>query len=260
MKLEIYQIDAFANNVFQGNPAAVCPLESWLDDSILQAIASENNLSETAFFVRKNDAYEIRWFTPVKEVDLCGHATLASAFVIFDILGEDASNELSFNSRSGQLKVKRQASRISMDFPAQPGSPVAVSEQIRSLFDFSPLACLKSEDYIIVADCEQTVADAVANYELLKQLDLRGVIITAPSEKYDFVSRFFAPKYGILEDPVTGSSFTQLVPYWAERLQKTNFHAKQISKRGGEVYCQHMGQRVQISGAAVLYLSGVIEF
>jgi PhzF family phenazine biosynthesis protein len=258
MQLKIYQIDAFAQNVFQGNPAAVCPLEAWLDDALMQKIALENNLSETAFFVKEGEAFHIRWFTPTSEVDMCGHATLASAFVLFEILGyEDAA--IVFHSKSGALHVRREQQMFVMDFPAQQMLTCKIPQNIKEAFEIEQIACFKSMDYLLIFENEADVIKAAPNFEKLKNIDARGVIITAKSQEYDFVCRFFAPKYGIDEDPVTGSAFTQLVPYWSRVLNKDAFRAKQVSSRGGEVLCRLTGERVEIAGYGVKYLEGVIE-
>ena len=258
MELTIYQIDAFANNVFEGNPAAICPLEAWLPDELMQSIAAENNLSETAYFVKAANGYHIRWFTPSHEVDLCGHATLASAYVIFNML-EHKQNEILFESKSGLLSVTRNKDSLLMDFPSQPPVKCPIPEQILNAFNIQPIECLKSEDYIVVFEDEKSVLNAEPNLAILAELDLRGVAITSTAKKYDFITRFFAPNYGINEDPVTGSAFTQLIPYWAHKLNKNKLSAKQVSKRGGEVSCIYSGDRVQISGKAVKYLVGTIE-
>jgi len=258
MKLSLYQIDAFASNVFEGNPAAICPLDEWLPDDLMQAIAMENNLSETAFFVKNKTGYEIRWFTPTTEVDLCGHATLASTFVIFNILNEQR-NEIYFDSKSGALSVKKDNDLLVMNFPAQPivfcETPTAISEA----FAVKPGQCARREDYILIFDNEADVINAAPDMAQLSQLDLRGVAITAPATQYDFIVRFFAPKYGINEDPVTGSAYTQLAPYWADVLGKQQLHAKQVSQRGGEVACSVEGNRVVIAGKAVKYMEATIE-
>ena len=258
MELTLYQIDAFANKPFEGNPAAICPLNEWLSDELMQSIATENNLSETAYFVKKNKAYHIRWFTPAHEVNLCGHATLASAYVIFNILGNN-EKEISFESKSGLLTVKRNNNALEMDFPSQPPVICKTPQQILEAFDESPVECLQSEDYIVVFENEKTVLTANPNLSILSELDLRGVAITSKSNKYDFITRFFAPKYGINEDPVTGSAFTQLIPYWSNKLNKNNLNAKQVSNRGGEIECIYSGERVIISGKAVKYMVGTIE-
>lgn len=258
MNIPIYQIDAFAKNAFEGNPAAICPLDTWLPDELLLSIAEENNLSETAYFIKTNKGYHIRWFTPVAEVDLCGHATLAAAYVIFNELGYQ-ENSISFESKSGILKVEKDNDLLIMDFPSQPPTVCELPKEIQQAFDATPIKCLKSEDYILVFNTEDEILNAKPKLDLLKNIDLRGVIITAPSGDYDFVSRFFAPKYGINEDPVTGSAHTKLVPYWANQLKQTKFNAKQISKRGGELICELKGERVTIAGYATKFLQGSIE-
>jgi PhzF family phenazine biosynthesis protein len=258
VKLTLYQVDAFAAKPFEGNPAAVCPLSRWLSDSVMQQIAMENNLSETAFFVPVDAGFHIRWFTPVREVDLCGHATLASAHVLFNHLGYTAE-QISFESRSGNLTVRRQQETLELDFPAQPPVACQTPDAISRAFAQSPHECLAAEDYILVFDSEASVKEANPDLTLLSQLDLRGVAITAKSERCDFVSRFFAPKYGIDEDPVTGSAFTQLAPYWAKQLDKTQMSARQVSRRGGNVTCELVKDRVKISGEAVTYLIGTID-
>lgn len=258
MKLNIYQIDAFTKNIFEGNPAAVCPLGSWIEDSIMQKIANENNLSETAFFVKENNTFRIRWFTPFCEVDMCGHATLATAYVIFEIL-HYKENEIVFDSKSGILKVAKENGKFKMDFPLQKITKCEIPNKLQNVFDIHAIECYKSMDYILIFNNEEDILNVKPNLELLKQIDLRGVIITSKSEKYDFVSRFFVPKYGVEEDPVTGSAFTQLVPYWNKVLYKNKFIAKQVSQRGGEVFCELKNDRVYISGYARKYLEGVIE-
>lgn len=257
MKLKLYQLDAFANRPFEGNPAAVCPLEHWLDDAVMQNIASENNLSETAFFVKQGDVYDLRWFTPSSEVKLCGHATLASAYVIFNELGH-AGDTIRFNTRSGELGVSRKDNLLSLDFPSQPPQHCELPQPLIDAINITPLECLKHDDYILVFESERDIRHLVADYRLLSTLDLRGVCITAPGDTLDFVSRFFAPKYGIDEDPVTGSSFTQLTPYWASKLDKSCLQAKQISPRGGEVECELRGERVRISGRVMKYMDATI--
>jgi PhzF family phenazine biosynthesis protein len=258
MEITLYQIDAFASKLFEGNPAAVCPLDEWLPDETMQAIAAENNLSETAFFVPAGAAFQIRWFTPLCEVDLCGHATLATAYALFNILGYK-EDRIQFDSRSGMLVVIRDNDRLVMDFPAQPPVPCDIQEEIVEAFNLSPVECLKSEDLLVVFEREKDIESASPDFEMLKKLDSRGVIITAPSSRYDFVARFFAPRYGIPEDPVTGSAYTQLAPYWASRTGLTKFRAKQLSARGGELRCELLGDRVFIAGKAVKFLEGKIE-
>jgi len=258
MNIKIYQIDAFANQTFKGNPAAVCPLDSWLPDELMQSIAAENNLSETAFFVREGEEFFIRWFTPSAEVALCGHATLASAFVLFNIL-DFKGDRIDFNSKSGILPVSKSGERLVLDFPSQPPEPCDVPEEIIEAFGVAPRECLKAEDYVVIFQNAEQVQSASPDFEILRNLDSRGVIISAASEEYDFVARFFAPNLGILEDPVTGSAYTQLVPYWAKKTDKTVFHARQVSSRGGELFCELVGDRVKIAGSAVKYLEGSIE-
>jgi PhzF family phenazine biosynthesis protein len=258
MEISIYQIDAFASRLFEGNPAAVCPLDKWLPDEIMQAIAAENNLSETAFFTPRGDGFHIRWFTPVSEVDLCGHATLAAAYVLFNILSYK-KDRIEFDSRSGILAVAKDNGSLTMDFPSQPPVSCDIPMEIVRAFHASPVECLKSEDLIVVFERETDIESADPDFELLKKLDLRGVVITAESSRYDFVARFFAPKYGIPEDPVTGSAYTQLAPYWASRTGLKKFRVKQMSPRGGELTCEIAGDRVFISGKAIKYLEGKIR-
>ena len=257
MDLSIYQIDAFSSCVFEGNPAAVCPLDEWLPDETMQSIAEENNLSETAFFVPKDDGFHIRWFTPASEVDLCGHATLGSAYVLFNILGYK-NEAIQFDSKSGILVVTKQDDWLTLDFPKQPPVDCETPKERVEAFNKEPIECMMSEDIIAVFENEIDIESANPNFEQLKKLDSRGVIITAKSMRYDFVARFFAPKYGIPEDPVTGSAYTQLAPYWASKLGKQKFKAKQLSSRGGELYCEILGDRVLISGKATKYMEGKI--
>jgi len=258
MEISIYQIDAFASKLFEGNPAAVCPLDKWLPDKVMQSIAAENNLSETAFFTPRGDGFHIRWFTPVSEVDLCGHATLAAAYVLFKILGYK-KDRIEFNSKSGILAVTKDDGWLTMDFPAQPPVSCAIPKEIVTAFHIPPIECLRSEDYIAVFEREIDIELANPDLELLKKLDLRGVIITAKSTRYDFVARFFAPKYGIPEDPVTGSAYTQLTPYWAAKIGLKKFSVKQMSSRGGELTCEIVDDRVFISGKAIKFLEGRIK-
>ena len=258
MEISIYQIDAFASKLFEGNPAAVSPLDEWLPDEIMQSIAKENNLSETAFFVPKCHGFHIRWFTPASEVNLCGHATLAAAYVLFNILGYK-KDKIEFYSKSGMLSVTKNNERIVMDFPAQPPVPCDMPKEIVKAFDIAPIECLRSEDFIVVFDREIDIESVNPDFGQLTKLDLRGVIITAKSTRYDFVARFFAPKYGIPEDPVTGSAYTQLAPYWASKIGSKRFSVKQVSARGGELTCEVVDDRVLISGKAIKYMDGKIE-
>lgn len=259
MKIKQYQVDAFATRTFEGNPAAVCLLEAWLDDGLLQAIAEENNLSETAFFVPSEKGYKLRWFTPVKEVDLCGHATLAAAHVIFETLGY-AKQVITFETRSGDLFVERKGKRLEMDFPASPPTPRELPAILAEGLGQRPIEILAADDYMAVFDDEAAIRAITPNQALLSQLDLRGVIVTAPGLDVDFVSRFFAPKFGIPEDPVTGSAHCALAPYWANRLGKNILTAKQLSRRGGDLICEVKANRVTLSGYAVTFMEAEIVF
>jgi len=250
-------VDAFASRAFKGNPAAVCPLENWLDDGTLQAIAEENNLSETAFFMPSEKVFALRWFTPLKKVDLCGHATLATAHVIFDILRYPKQN-IFFETRSGELSVARKGVLLEMDFPSLPPEPCACPDILAEGLGFQPLEVLAADDYLAVFDSEAIVRAITPDHSLLRQLDLRGVIVTAPGSDVDFVSRFFAPKYGIPEDPVTGSAHCELAPYWAKKLDKNTLRAKQVSKRGGNIICEVNEDRVLLSGHAVTFMEADI--
>lgn len=258
MKIQIYQIDAFAESTFTGNPAAVCPLERWLKDSLLQSIAEENNLSETAFYVPQDDHYEIRWFTPNNEVDLCGHATLAAAHVLF-MLSEDAKTRVTFQSRSGLLHVIKEDPFLTLDFPSQVAVPCNIPEGMASALGVNPRVCFRAMDYMLVLDHEEEIVSIAPDFRRLKDFDLRGVIVTAKGNSSDFVSRFFAPKCGVDEDPVTGSAHCTLAPYWAERLGKFSLNARQLSKRTGILQCRVEGERVYISGRTVTYMHGTIQ-
>ena len=257
MKLTIYQVDAFAKEVFKGNPAAVCPLESWLDAELMQRIALENNLSETAFFVKKEDFYELRWFTPTFEIDLCGHATLASAFVIFEILDSD-EKVLKFQTKSGFLTVEKEGDLLMLDFQSRPPVACETPHGLIEAIGKVPKEILKSRDYFLVYETEQEVLDINPNFTELLKIPTHAVIVTAKGETSDFVSRFFAPEVGVFEDPVTGSAHCNLIPYWAEKLGKTELFARQVSARGGELFCALEGERVKIGGSATLYLKGEI--
>ena len=257
MKLKIYQVDAFADNLFSGNPAAVVPLNFWLSDNTMQLIAEENNLSETAFFVRTKKTYHIRWFTPNGEVKLCGHATLASAYVIFNFIEKTLEN-IEFSSLSGILNVKRDNNFIELDFPSQKFIKCQPKRDISDGLGKDPSILFKGEDYFAIFDRERDIEEIKPNFEILSNLDLRGVVISAKSQNYDFVSRAFYPKYGINEDPVTGSAHTMLIAYWSKILNKNHLKAKQVSKRGGILNCINIGDRVQISGKSKLYMIGDI--
>ncbi len=257
MKLTMYQVDAFAEQVFAGTPAAVCPLEAWLPDSRLQAIAEENNLSETAFFVPAAGGYALRWFTPVHEVNLCGHATLASAFVLYEHLGF-ARPEIRFHTRSGVLVVSREGDTFRMTFPASmPQACEAPAALVQGL-GRAPVATLSAFDYIAVYPSQEDVLAIEPDLAQLRLLDLRGVIVTAPGRSADFVSRFFAPKSGIAEDPVTGSAHCELAPYWGERLKLSVLRAQQLSQRGGALVCELQGGQVILIGKAVHYMTATI--
>tara|TARA_Y100000748_G_C15492444_1_gene486994 strand:- start:928 stop:1707 length:780 start_codon:yes stop_codon:yes gene_type:complete len=258
MKLILYQIDAFASKVFQGNPAAVIPLEYWLPEKTMQSIAQENNLSETAFFCQSGNFFDIRWFTPNGEVKLCGHATLASAYVIFNFLKIE-STQIYFKSLSGLLNVKKEGDLYILDFPSQKPEKCEMPRLLMEGLGQGSGVCFRNEDYLVVFDNEDQIDKITPDFNKLALLDLRGVIVTSPGKDYDFVSRAFFPKYGILEDPVTGSAHTKLIPYWSQKLNKSELKAKQISKRGGELFCEYKIDRVFISGYAKLYMVGEIQ-
>lgn len=260
MKIPCFQVDAFAGDVFRGNPAAVCLIESWLPDITLQNIAAENNLSETAFVVPRGDEFDLRWFTPAMEVDLCGHATLAAAFVLFsEFSGKGFSRDtVRFYSRSGVLTVSREGEILILDFPSRPAQPCHLPDALERGLGSRPAQVLKSRDYLAVFNSADAVRSLRPDFAGLKNLDCLGVIATAPGEDCDFVSRFFAPAAGVPEDPVTGSAHCSLIPYWAQRLGKDKLSARQISLRGGELFCELVGDRVRIGGKAVLYLRGEI--
>lgn len=258
MKLDLYQIDAFTSRLFGGNPAAVCPLENWLDDKTLQNIALENNLAETAFFVRNGNEYDIRWMTPVTEVNLCGHATLASSFVIFNFL-TPGIDKITFNSKSGKLTVIREGELINMNFPANRPHKVEPPRELLNIFHKEPLEVLFNQSFLVVFEDEETVRNMNPDSKLIEKLDSDGVIISARGNEVDFVSRYFAPQFGIVEDPATGYAHTLLTPYWSEKLKKEKLHAYQVSQRVGEFFCQNLGDRVMLGGKAVFYMKGDIE-
>lgn len=261
MKLNLYQIDAFTNTVFGGNPAAICILDEWLDSRLMQKIAQENNLAETAFIVQKNSTYELRWFTPETEVDLCGHATLAAAYVLFNYHGHPDNTIRFYSPRSGKLQVEKGFKGLmTLDFPTDETVSLRGITEINEAIGLTPLKTIKGKtDYLLIYNSQQEIEAIAPNFHLLDQLDCRGIIISAPGDKVDFVSRFFAPQCGIPEDPVTGSAHTTLTPYWSKTLGKTKMTAKQLSKRGGDLICEYLGERVKISGKAVPYLIGEIE-
>jgi len=258
MRIKQYQVDAFARRVFEGNPAAVCPLDTWLMDENLQAIAEENNLSETAFFVPTREGFHLRWFTPVAEVDLCGHATLASAHVIFEILGY-SKQEITFATRSGELFVERRGDLLAMNFPARPPMSCSPPSALIAGLGAEPIEVLAADDYIAVFESEAIVRSISPDLAKLRELNLRGVSVTARGQHYDFVSRFFAPKFGVPEDPVTGSAHCELAPYWSSKLGKSSLNARQVSKRGGDVLCQVSGSRVILAGGAVTFMEAEID-
>ena len=257
--LKMYQVDAFANEIFSGNPAAVCPLEEWLPDQVMQSIAMENNLSETAFFIRQQGKYLIRWFTPEIEIGLCGHATLAAAHILYSELGLQ-TNDFEFHTKNRDvLKIKREEEIIAMDFPSH--APKEANQDIDEISDalqLKPVSFLSGLYGLAVFENESQVLKLEPNLAAIKNLDHEGIIVTAPSTSVDFVSRFFGPKLGIPEDPVTGGAHCVLIPYWSERLNKKHMKAKQISKRGGELYCHQHEGRVTIGGKATTYLRGEI--
>lgn len=257
MNLPIYWVDAFTDRVFGGNPAAVMPLDSWPEDALLQKIANQNGLSETAYFVRTGPARaRLRWFTPSVEVDLCGHATLASAHVLFNDLGQTESPFV-FDSKSGLLSVARRGDMIELDFPARPAAPVETPDSLVRGLGLRPSETLRSSTMLMcVYPSEGDVRSLAPDFSSLSLVEPGRIIATAPGKDCDFVSRFFAPEVGIAEDPVTGSAHCTLAPYWAARLGKNFFHAKQISRRGGELWCELQGARVKIAGKSVSYLKG----
>lgn len=257
LRIRQYQVDAFTSRLFGGNPAAVCPLEAWLDDGLLQSIAAENNLSETAFFVKSDQGFHLRWFTPLAEVKLCGHATLAAAHVIFEHFGHTGP-DIAFETLSGTLTVKREAERLIMDYPSMPPAPCAAPAALLAGLGMQPSEVLASDDYVAVFDNEDTVRAIAPDFAELTKLDLRGVMVTAPGDKLDFVSRFFAPKFGIQEDPVTGSAHCTLIPYWSARLGKQRMQARQISRRIGDIECELKGPRVELAGQAITFMQAEI--
>jgi len=259
MNLPIYQVDAFTGTLFEGNPAAVCPLSSWLPNDLMQTIALENNLSETAFFVKEGDRYHIRWFTPEVEIALCGHATVATAHVMAQHLGIK-DQVVRFTCLSGEIAVKLEKKLYVLDFPSRQLEPSAPPKDLYESIGRIPFQLLRAnEDYLLVFENEEQIKTLEPNWSELVKVKARGIIVTAQGSESDFVSRFFAPAVGINEDPVTGSAHTALVPYWAKRLGKNKLFAKQLSKRGGLLYCEHKGERTEIGGEAVTYMQGSIS-
>jgi PhzF family phenazine biosynthesis protein len=259
MKQKIYQIDAFADKVFSGNPAAVCPLDKWLDDETMLKIAAENNLAETAFFVKKAGRFEIRWFTPTVEVDLCGHATLAAAFVLFNHENHAESTIEFYSPRSGTLSVTKNGKFLTLNFPSDNFEPVEFTDEMSSCFDLVPISTFKGKtDYLFVFKNEEEIINIKPAFHEISKLHCRGVIITAKGNDVDFVSRFFAPQVGVNEDPVTGSAHTTLTPYWSKELNKTEMTAIQLSERKGYLQTKYLNERVEITGEGKLYLIGEI--
>ncbi|MEI7880416.1 MAG: PhzF family phenazine biosynthesis protein [bacterium] len=259
MKIPYYQIDAFTEERFKGNPAGVCFLPRvWLPDEVMQKIAAENGVSETAFVIREGEGYGLRWFSPTMEVDLCGHATVATAQAIFFETGLDAES-ISFKTRSGVISVARVDDMMVLDFPARPPQRCEAPEGVEFAMGTMPQEIWRARDYMVVFETEADVKALQPDFEKLRDWDCLGVIATAPGDSVDFVSRFFAPRAGINEDPVTGSAHSTLIPYWSRRLKKKELHALQISARGGELFCQDHGDRVKIGGYAVTYLRGELD-
>ncbi|HEY0612938.1 MAG TPA: PhzF family phenazine biosynthesis protein [Chitinophaga sp.] len=260
MKQKIYQVDAFAEKVFTGNPAAVCPMTSWPDDQLMQNIATENNLAETAFYVKQENGYEIRWFTPAVEVDLCGHATLAAAYVLFNCEGYQGERIDFHSPRSGPLTVTKRGDLLTLNFPTDVFEPIALSDELLAGFNIKPLEAYKGKtDYMLVFETEQDIRSIQPRLSEIAKLKVRGVIITAKGDKTDFVSRFFAPAVAVDEDPVTGSAHTTLIPYWAKKLGKDELTAMQLSKRTGLLQCRYLGNRIEVGGYGQLYMQGEIN-
>jgi len=258
MIVPFYQVDAFTDRLFGGNPAGVCPLEQWLPDETMQKIAMENNVSETAFFIKTSNGFHIRWFTPKLEVSLCGHATLASAHVIFNYLGY-SGEIISFESKSGILNVTKEGDLLILDFPSNNPQRTSLSNDFVQALNITPIQCFRGkDDYLLLYKSQQEIEALNPDFRKLEKIDARAVIVTAPGNKADFVSRFFGPRVGVDEDPVTGSAHTVLIPFWAEKLGKTEMNALQLSRRGGILYCRSKGDRVEIGGKAVTYLKGEI--
>lgn len=254
--MNIYQVDAFTNHVFKGNPAAVCPLEKWISADLMQAISEENNLSETVFFVKNGNSFDIRWFTPACEVDLCGHATLAAAHIIFSELNYK-EKQIKFNSKSGKLTVIKVADWYTLNFPSEEISAIETPELLKQALNVAVLKCFKGKGKLLVELENQTVIKNLSpNFNLLAQLESNDIIVTSKGDDVDFVSRVFAPNLGINEDPVTGSAHTLLIPYWTKKLHKTKLEAVQLSKRTGYLKCEYLNDRVEMSGQAVTFLKG----
>jgi PhzF family phenazine biosynthesis protein len=254
-----FEVFAFTNRMFGGNPAGVCLLEEWPPNELMQAVAAQNNLSETAFLVRRNDFFDLRWMTPTVEVELCGHATLAAAHVLFHHCNQPRDS-VRFQSQAGELVVARQANRLVLDFPSRPAKKIGDCRELADSLGAVPDDILKDRDYFAIFRSEREVASIMPDFEALSRLDVQGVVVTAPGDDCDFVSRYFAPAAGLPEDPVTGSTHCTLIPYWSERLHKRDLFARQISARGGELFCQDRGDRVGIGGEALTYVAGQLYF
>lgn len=258
MELSIYQIDAFSKVLFKGNPAAVCPLDNWISDELMQAIAMENNLSETVFFVKEGEGFHIRWFTPEVEVDLCGHATLAASYVIFEVL-KHTGNKIVFSSKSGALEVTRESDGMfTLNFPITPYEKCEVPSVLYDALNTNILETYSSMDLVVLLSSQAEVETLRPNMELLKTIKHRGTIVTAPGNEVDFVSRFFGPQSGVNEDSVTGSAHTILAPFWGKKLNKNKMVARQLSQRGGELICELENNRVKMSGYAKCFMTGTI--
>ena len=258
MKIPIYQVDAFSQHIFGGNPAAICPLESWLPDSVMQNMALENQLSETAFFVKEEKAYHLRWFTPAIEIDLCGHATLASAHVLYQHLGH--IGPLAFRTLSGILEVEQKEDKYFMKLPSRPPEKLDGPKNVVEAMGLAPLEIRKSRDYFFVFENESQIRNMEPKFDLIYEWEEAvGVTVTAPGDSADFVSRFFAPRAMINEDPVTGSAHCNLVPYWSEKLGKKKLYAEQLSKRKGELHCEDLGEQISLGGNAVTFFQGKID-
>ena len=257
--MKYYVVDAFAESIFQGNPAGICIMDHWLTEDLMQKIAFENNLSETAFVVKEGESYHIRWFTPQYEIDLCGHATLASSYIIHQFVEPDLK-EIKFSSLSGELKVKVEEEYFILDFPTRKPEPIQVDQKLEEILGVEIKEAYLSRDVMVVVEDEEVIKGLEPDFEKLSNYEVGdGVIVTAKSKAYDFVSRCFYPKCGVNEDPVTGSAHCNLIPYWAEKLEKDEMQAKQLSSRGGKLYCKLEGERVKIGGSAVLYMIGNIQ-
>ncbi|MFB9271620.1 MULTISPECIES: PhzF family phenazine biosynthesis protein [Flavobacteriaceae] len=254
--MKIYQVDAFTNETFKGNPAAVCPLEEWISDDLMQHIAEENNVSETVFFVNKNTQFELRWFTPTCEVDLCGHATLAAAHIIFTELNYKES-VLEFSSKSGVLTVEKNEDWYTLNFPSEAIEEIETPQILKDALNTPILKTFKGIwKLLVVLENEAIIKNLTPNFSKLTELEAPGIIVTSKGNEVDFVSRFFAPKIGINEDPVTGSAHTLLIPFWAKKLNNNNLIAIQLSKRTGYLKCNYLNERVEISGQAITFLKG----